>query len=142
MSPAGPRAGQRAFFVSSANQQEAVLQVLTATWASGKEPQLYKSKAGSHGVLVPASGSAAATGTVAPLTGTLRVGRGVNSSAAGFLEAGPWKGLLDEVRLRASVMSADHIATEDFSMLEPDVFFKLGDFELKPDLEMSPGTCL
>ena len=136
----GAAAGQRAFFVSSANQQEAVLQVLTATWASGREPQLYKSKAGSHGELVPASGSASAPARLDPLTGTLRVGRGVNSLAAGFPEDGPWKGLIDEMRLRDSVMTADHIATEDFSLLDPAAFFKLGSFEdNQPSHEIKPS---
>ncbi len=140
----GSAAAQQAFAVSKAGGAEAGLQALTSTWQSGEAPKLYKSRLGEliHGILLPLNNSAVGTGTVQALPvgtpGTLRLGRGVNSTAAGFLEAGPFKGLLDEVRLRAAVMTAAHIATEDFSLLDPEAFFGIGSFDAFDDQNRGP----
>lgn len=112
---------------SAADAQSARAQGLHAIWRSGELPQLYV-----DGVATAASWAGAVVGSTATsgqaLSGTTALPAGSLVLGAGSVagEPGAWKGLLDEVRLRAAAPSTARIAAEHASQADPQGFYGMG----------------
>lgn len=127
----GSATAQQGFAVSAANQQTSDAETVHATWASGFAPKIYR-----EGVAVALDNSQAATGTVQKQTGDLYIGRA--SGPPSNPSAGPWKGLLDEIRIRASELTAGWCAFEAINHGKPSLTYGVGGKDLPSDGNHAP----
>jgi hypothetical protein len=125
---------------SAADAQSTAACSLHAVWRSGELPQLYLDGAATvaswAGSIVAnvATADQALTGTTVMPTGAFVLGAG---PLAG--EPGGWRGLIDEVRLRAAVPSSARIAAEHASQADPQGFYGIGD---RDDATAAPASAV
>jgi hypothetical protein len=114
---------------SQSNLQTTAPQQLAMTWAQGGLLRLY------------ADGAPAPTSflTVAARQGTTRL-QGPLQIGAGALDGptGGWRGLIDEVRFRATALDAGWLATEHANQAAPGAFMGLGGEDAFADADAAP----
>jgi hypothetical protein len=107
------------FSLSAGGSHRTGPQLIHGVWRKGSLPELYL-----DGTLSPRSstGAAVRSGTTQMASpGALYLGAGARDSATGG-----WRGLIDEVRLRSTALSAAWIATEQANLTAPAAFYGLG----------------
>ena len=104
-------------------------QLLHATWRPGRSPQLYLDGAPSSS----AGGGPARNGPTAMAQGSLYLGAGGRDPASGG-----WRGLIDEVRIRAGALPAAWIALEQANLAQPQICYGLGGEDAAGDTDQAP----
>lgn len=129
----GTTVASQAYAVGPKNSQKpGVSQLIHATWASGGKPKLYLDSD-----LLVNSSDQIGTGTIAKLgNGNLYLGEATGNAT--FPRFGTWKGLLDEVRLRAQELPIAHISAEYDNWTVPTLFYALGAEDLAGDADQGP----
>ena len=112
------QADGRSRLESAAESQTSARQAISAVWAQGDRPGLYL-----DGTL-----SAPSAAPAVPRLGRLSIAEGPLTIAAGPRDTmgGGWRGLIDEVRLRAAALSAGWLSTEHANLADPRGFYGLG----------------
>jgi len=103
--------------------------LMHATWRSGRSPQLYLDGAPS----ASAGGGPARNGPTAMPAGGLHLGAGGRDPAGGG-----WRGLIDEVRVRAGELPAAWIALEGANLAQPQACYGLGGEDTAGDTDQAP----
>ena len=104
-------------------------QLLHGTWRQGRAPSLYLDGA----PVTAAGGGPARSGLTAMPGGGLYLGAGGRDSASGG-----WRGLIDEVRVRASELPAAWIALEHANLAQPQACYGLGGEDVAGDAATAP----
>lgn len=114
-------------------------QVLAAAWQAGTLPRLYVNgepvTASWVGLGTPAGAQA---GAVAHSATSMVAGQPLSVGLGTLNPANSWIGLIDEVRISASVPAAERIAAEAHNLLDPTAFYGIGDGEQFADGTESP----
>lgn len=124
---------QQGYFVSSGRTQSPQPQLIHAVWASGSAPGLSFNgigNVGSGGTPGIASGSILALPR--ERAGPCWIGWGPDTGPPvrpAFPAHGPWKGLIDELRLRGGVMTLAHRRVEYLNHQDPEGFLGVGPAE-------------
>jgi hypothetical protein len=107
------------FIVSRSSKQTTGRQIIHATWSQGQAPRLYLD--GIEETAPAASGAAEGTGVTPAGDLWLGVAPGpLNPASTG------WNGLIDEVRIHPTALSAEHVAAEAANQADPAAFYGLG----------------
>ena len=119
------------YTLSAAGSHRTGPQLVHGVWRKGAAPELYL-----DGALSPRTNTAppvrnGSTKMAAP--GALYLGAGARDTAAGG-----WRGLIDEVRIRSSALSAAWIATEQANLAAPQAFYGLGGEDAADDADGAP----
>ena len=125
------QADGRSRLESAAESQTSARQAISAVWAQGDRPGLYL-----DGTL-----SAPSAAPAVPRLGRLSIAQGPLTIAAGPRDTmgGGWRGLIDEVRLRAAALSAGWLSTEHANLADPRGFYGLGGEEAFGTAAGPPG---
>lgn len=107
------------------------VQVVHATWRQGEAPALHLDGAPSRAA--GGGGGPARGGPTAPPAGGLYLGAGGRDPATGG-----WRGLVDEVRIRADALPAAWIAFEATNLVRPPASYGLGGEDRADDPEPAP----
>jgi hypothetical protein len=107
------------FIVSRSSKQTTSRQIIHATWSAGQVPRLYLD--GVEETAPAATGAATDTGVTPNGDLWLGVAPGpLNPASTG------WNGLIDEVRIHPTALSAEHVVTEAANQGDPAAFYGLG----------------
>lgn len=124
-------AGGAAWMVSGASQQSSGVEWASVAWASGSAPV-----ASRNGIPVTAGSSQAGSGTVVDVAQDLWIGAGPTNAT--YPTAGPWKGLIEEVRVRNAGLPADWLRAEGDNFKEPEMFAGISSFDGPAPANQSP----
>jgi len=113
---------------STPNMHSSAAQLIHVVFQDAAAPKIYV-----NGVNVTsATGAVAQSGGLLLGSGGLFVGAGARDAATGG-----YVGLLDELRIKFTAISADQIATEAANYLTPDLFYALGGEDQAADVDLS-----
>jgi len=115
--------------------QSSERQVLAAAWQAGTLPKLYVD---GEEVVASWAGLAGQQGTVANGATSMVAGQPLSIGLGALNTAKSWIGLIDEVRISASIPAAGRIAAEAHNLLDPSAFYGIGDGERFTDGGESP----
>lgn len=119
------------YTLSAAGSHRTGPQLVHGVWRKGALPELYLDGASSPRANATAPVRNGTTRMAAP--GALYLGAGARDGATGG-----WRGLIDEVRVRSSALSAAWIATEQASLTAPQAFYGLGGEDAAGDADAAP----
>jgi hypothetical protein len=108
------------YIISSSNRQKTEEQLIHATWTSGQAPRLFLDGVEESS---PARAEANVGTPVPALSGDLYLG--VAPGPLDPMTTG-WRGRIDEVRIRPTALSPEHIAAEHANQRDPMAFYGLG----------------
>ena len=114
---------------SAAGTQSTAMQRIALAWQSSEEAPVLSINGEPT---QPSYSNLCSAPTMTSTSSPLYIGAGARDT-----DTGGWIGLIDEVRIRASKLSADWLRTEAANYDDPDLFFGLGDAEAISDTEAS-----
>jgi hypothetical protein len=119
------------YTLSAPGSHRAGRQLVHGVWQQGALPELYLDGVSSPRANASAPVRSGTTQMAAP--GAFYLGAGARDSATGG-----WRGLLDEVRVRSTALSAAWIATEQANLAAPEAFYGLGGEDQAGDADAAP----